>query len=140
MNDIAWLGKPEERIINIRKFREHINTLSFQEAVKLTIDNWFSAPKLNKNQFDLSNIDDWPTPWNLFGQQTFCINAQTLGVFYTLILSDHIKYHDIKIAIVDDIITGYKPAIILDNYKVPKEYKIIVCFDKNDVKKKLGEE
>ena len=58
--------------------------------------------------FDISKVEQWPTPWDLFSQTTFCINSQALGTFYTLLLSNHSKNHDIKLAIIEDVIQGEK--------------------------------
>jgi hypothetical protein len=138
-NTIAWLGSPESRIISIRKFRQYINTLPFEEAVEETRKNWNAGPKINKPHFDISNVNDWPTPWDLFGQSTFCVNSQALGTFYTLILSDHIKQHDIKLAIIEDVILGEKISFIIDNY--PTTGLIISSIiEPSDIKSKLGEE
>jgi len=111
---IKWLGKPEERILSIRKFRKYIDTIPFHQAVKFTQENWINCPRINNLQFDITEVDQWPTPWELFGNSVFCQNSQVLGAFYTLILSKHIDVHTIELIIVDDIINGVKGAIVLD--------------------------
>jgi hypothetical protein len=133
---IAWLGTPESRIISIRKFRKYIDSLPFEKAVVLTRENWESGPRINKLQFDISKVDEWPTPWDLFGQNIFCANAQTLGTFYTLILSNHSKNHDIKLAIIEDIIGGEQPAIVLDNCPIKETVSTVI--GQSDIKNKLG--
>ena len=101
---IAWLGTPESRILSIRQFRKYIDSLSFEDAVKFTQKTWDSGPRVNKLHFNIGDINDWPSPWELFSQQTFCKNSQALGVFYTLIMSEHSKKHDIKLAILNDVV------------------------------------
>lgn len=136
---IAWLGTPESRIISIRKFRKYIDTLPFEDAVVLIKENWDSGPRINKPHFDISKVDEWPTPWDLFGQTTFCINSQALGTFYTLLLSEHGKQHDIKLAIIEDIIQGEKAAIVLDDYPLT-DYNVSSIVKREDIKHKLGVE
>ena len=136
-DSIQWLGSPESRIISIRKFRKYIDDLPFDKAVKLTSENWNSGPKINKLCFDISKVEDWPTPWDLFGQSTFCANSQILGTFYTLVLSKHNKSHDIKLAIVEDIIQGERPLLITDD--LPLNELMISCVVKpENIKTKLG--
>ena len=138
MADIQWLGSPESRILSIRKFRKYIDGLSFEDAVKITQQNWESGPRVNKLHFNITDIDDWPTPWDLFSQQTFCKNSQALGVFYTLIMSDHAKKHDIKLAILNDVIQGECVANIFDN-KYPSDWSVSNMIRPADIKIKLGE-
>lgn len=140
MNDqITWIGTPEARIISIRKFRKYIDGLPFEKAVSLTQKNWNSGPRINKPHFDISKVDEWPTPWDLFGQPTFCSNSQALGTFYTLILSGHGKEHDIKLAIIEDVIQGEKAAIVLDNFQLTN-YNVSTMVGPLDIKHKLGVE
>ena len=133
---IRWLGSPESRILSIRNFRKYIERLPFDQAVMLTRENWQSGPRINKLQFDISKVEEWPTPWDLFGQSIFCANSQILGVFYTLILSEHSKQHNIKLAIIEDIIQGEKPAIVLDNFPLKETVSTVIT--PSDIKVKLG--
>jgi len=134
---IAWLGTPESRIISIRKFRKYIDTLPFEQAVETIKTNWDSGPRINKPHFDIAKVDQWPTPWDLFGQTTFCVNSQALGTFYTLLLSEHGKEHDIKLAIIEDIIQGEKAAIVLDDYPLT-DYTVSSIVKREDILSKLG--
>jgi hypothetical protein len=137
---IKWLGKPEERILSIRKFRKYIDTISFDQAVKLTQNNWINSPKINNLQFDITEVDSWPTPWELFSNSVFCQNSQILGAFYTLILSKHIETHSIELIIVDDVINGVNGAIVLDKspLKIIKG-EPLKTISITDLTEKLGE-
>jgi hypothetical protein len=136
-NHISWLGTPESRIISIRKFRQYIDELPFEKAVDLTRENWNSGPRINKPHFDIAKVEEWPTPWDLFSQNTFCANSQALGFFYTLVLSEHGKQHDIKLAITEDIIFGEQPLIIMDNEPI-QDLAVSCMIGQNDIKNKLG--
>ena len=140
VNDkIKWLGKPEARILSIRKFRQFINTLPFDDAAKLTQKNWMSSPRINNFQFDLTNVNSWPNPWELFSQQIFCANSQVLGAFYTLLLSEHAKEHDISLVVLDDVISGIQGAIVCDDYPIGNEFKVVNTVTSKDISNKLGE-
>ena len=134
---ISWLGTPEARILSIRKFRQYIDKLPFDQAISETSQNWKSGPKVIKPKFDISKVNEWPTPWDLFSQSTFCANSQAVGTFYTLILSEHAKDHDIKMAIIEDIINGEKPALIFDNFSLTG-LDISLIINKKDITNKLG--
>ncbi len=123
-NEILWLGTPESRILSIRKFRKYIDTIPFEQAVKLTQENWNAGPRINKLNFDISNVDSWPTPWDLFGQTVFCPNSQILGAFYTLSLSNHAKNHKIELIIKQDILGGV-PNIAIDLDTLSDEMELI---------------
>lgn len=139
-NKIKWLGNPEERILSIRNFRKFINTISFEQAVKLTQENWNNSPKINNMQFNIDDITTWPTPWELFEKPMFAKNTQCLGAYYTLILSNHNKEHDIDLAVLNDIVTGSYLAIVLDKYPLDKnKYNVTNIITSDDLKKQLGE-
>ena len=134
---ISWLGNPEARILSIRKFRKYIDTLPFDQAVRYTFENWNMGPRINSYHFDIANVEEWPTPWNLFAQTTFCRNSQILGSFYTLILSSHNKDHVIKLIIFeDDPWQEYNTDIVFDNNEIDE--KIIRIITATDIKEKLG--
>ena len=136
--NIKWLGTPETRILSVREFRKFIDTLPFEEAVKITQKNWESGPKINKDQFDIGNVDNWPNPWELFSMNTFCSNAQALGSFYTLVLSRHRNEHNISLAIINDIVMGERAELILDNYPLMNN-DVVDIINTDDIHEKLGE-
>jgi hypothetical protein len=115
MNKILWLGTPESRIISIRKFRQYISTLSINEAVELTKKEWKASPSIKKEQFNIENIEEWPNPWNLFGLPYHCNNSQTIGMLYSLIMSEHGKNHTINLAIFYDVVIGQYSKILIDD-------------------------
>lgn len=133
---VAWLGKPEARILSIRAFRKYIDTISFEEAVKLVQKNWNNSPKIKKFQFELQDITHWPTPWELFSQTIFCANSQVVGAFYTLLLSEHVKKHDFSLAIIDDVIQGINGAIVLDNFPLTN-LNVVTMIKRENILKKL---
>lgn len=137
-SQIQWLGSPESRILNIREFRKFIDTLPFEEAVKVTQKNWEAGPKINKDQFEIGNVERWPNPWELFAQNMFCANAQALGSFYCLTLSKHRNEHDIAIAIVNDIVMGERAELVLDNCPL-SNVDVVDIIRTKDIHEKLGE-
>ena len=116
-NSIMWLGSPEERILSIRKFRKYISTLPLEEAINETMKQWENSPTIKKDKFDILEIESWPTPWELFSENTFCKNAQCLGSIYTLTMSEHGKNTKFSLGVINDVIEGISPAILIgDNY------------------------
>jgi hypothetical protein len=136
-NQIAWLGKPETRILNIRAFRKYIDTLPFDAAVSVTQYIWETSPRLNKIHFNIANVEEWPNPWELFSQTAYCSNSQTLGAFYTLILSEHVKEHEIGLAIINDTILGEQVKIITE--KTQEFSKDMLVIKASDITYKLGD-
>ena len=135
---IAWLGNPEAKILSIRQFRKYIDTLPLAQALSVTLDNWQVSPHVNKQQVNIVNVADWPNPWDLFGQLTFCSNSQILGAFYTLILSEHAKQHHITLVITHHAIDGVQAQIIV-NGQIPSDCEILDVITSEDIHDKLGE-
>jgi hypothetical protein len=125
-NEISWLGTPEDRILSIRKFRKHIEEIPFNEAIDTTKNIWEGSPKINKLYFDISKVSEWPSPWDLFSQNSYCSNSKTLGAFYTLILSKHNQNHDIKLVVLNDNVFGESTIITADADENPTNATLVV--------------
>jgi len=138
-NTIKWLGTPESRILSIRHFREYISTLPIQEAVKQTTKNWNAGPYVKTPQLSLNDVEKFPSPWDLFSQKFFCNNMRILGVFYTLIMSDHSKNHDIRIVVSNDIIAGEVATIVFDDNHILNHSDKSLIIDKKSINNIMGE-
>ena len=83
-----WTQLPSERLRSWHDFRKKINDLDTQSAIEKTYHLWCYAPFVN-NYLTTDQIENWPNPWELLYENYYCDLAKSLGMLYTLYLSDH---------------------------------------------------
>jgi hypothetical protein len=91
-----WNLHPTERLRFWFNFRQQINSLPLIEAIKETGHLWSYAPFVNRYLCS-SDIKNWPGPWELIYENTYCDLAKSLGMLYTLYLSTHRPLMEIRI-------------------------------------------
>lgn len=85
-----WNLNSDERLRHWRHFRKEIGTKSLESALKDTVNLWSYAPYVSHYLHPL-DISNWPDPWTLVHENCYCDLAKSLGMLYTLYLSDHYK-------------------------------------------------
>jgi hypothetical protein len=83
-----WNLKPEERLREWLSFRKKISSLDLDTAIAETVRLWSFAPYVT-HYLAADLFDEWPDPWTLVHENMYCDLAKSLGMFYTLYLSDH---------------------------------------------------
>ena len=99
-----WTDGPEERLLSWRKFRKHISKLSKEKAILETARLWSQAP-ISNQYLAADLIKDWPDPWELIHYNHYDDISITLGMVYTLTLSDE-RFNDVIIKVLRDINNG----------------------------------
>lgn len=56
------------------------------ETSCLAIDNWWQFVPLVNHYLHPNDIDNWPGPWELLVENTYCTISRGLGICYTLLL------------------------------------------------------
>ena len=89
----------ELRLVNWTKFREQLEVSlnPFQDVV----DYYNKLPR-SKLSIDPWDMDTWPTPWELLAQNSICDLTNSLGVCYTLQLTNRFSRSEFEIHIVRD--------------------------------------
>jgi len=95
-----WADGPENRLLSWREFREHISKLSKEEAILETARLWSRAP-ISNQYLAADLIKDWPDPWQLIHYNHYDDISITLGMVYTLVLSDD-RFDDFEIKVLKD--------------------------------------
>lgn len=98
------------------------------QHLKLVTDFWSNAP-IGPRVLDWDNCASWPDAWMLMHQNEFDESAISLGMFYTLILSDDERWTtdrcQLKL-IKDDVRSQQKIILEIDNkWLMNFEYKKI---------------
>ena len=93
--------KPEDRLKSWREFRARLDLVGLEEALELTLDFWSGAPFVPFN-LDPDLPKEWPDPWTLVSENSYCDVAKCLGIIYTIALTTHKKDLDIEFRIYED--------------------------------------
>jgi hypothetical protein len=80
-----WFTDKQTRLAEWRGWRDTLTELDYRTAIEKIAVWWKFVPLINKS-VDPWREETWPTPWELVGRGEFCINAQSLGIFYTMCL------------------------------------------------------
>ena len=124
-----WTDSPEKRLLSWRDLRDHISSLGKEEAIIETARIWSKAP-ISNQYLAADLIQDWPDPWQLIHYNYYDDISITLGMVYTLVLSDD-RFDDFEIVVLKNKETG-------DIYHTAwfENGRYIVNFDYNTVSSK----
>ena len=81
-----WFLDKQGKLSAWREWRTQLSEMDPVSAIVEVAEWWKFVPMVNKT-FDPWRPETWPTPWELISNGSFCLNAQGLGIFYSLVLS-----------------------------------------------------
>ena len=93
-----WDLTSQDRLKAWRGLRGEIEKLDFAEALAMTTRIWSFAPYVN-HYLDYQDPPTWPDPWHLLAENYYCDLAKTLGMLYTLYLTNHRIDHEYSIKV-----------------------------------------
>jgi hypothetical protein len=107
-----WFNhRPEDRILTWRSFRKSLS--KWPDEIELVAKNWAQAPLVN-HYLCYHDVENWPDPWALIADNLYCDIAVSLGMLYTLHLSDY----------------PHKEMLVLKGFKLKnshKYYNLLFC-------------
>lgn len=116
----------ETRLQNWHDLKEHIKNIDLKEKCIKTDEWWQKAPIIN-HYLHIFDVDNWPDPWELLAENSYCEVARALGICYTLYMcgendlklveaSDELG-NDVVLVLVDDAkyILNYWPDTVVNN-------------------------
>jgi len=95
-----------ERLRRWKSVRQNFDNLSLVEAIHTTLELWHTCP-FSPFYLDYDSPSNWPDPWQLLQENTYCDLAKVLGIVYTLHLSGHKSFLEPEIRIYYDRKTRY---------------------------------
>jgi hypothetical protein len=108
----------DNRLQSWYNLRNQIKSLDLgQQCVK--IDKWWQQTPLINHYLHPSDLPNWPGPWELLVENTYCTLARGLGMCYTLLL---MNITDIKYVLAKDIDGNEVPLVLVDNAKYILNY------------------
>ena len=79
----------QERLLAWQQFRQHLDTLSFDQCVYETNNFWNTAPI--SNQYYCQTLSEqWPMSWQLIIDNVYDDIGKGLGMLYTIYYTKHI--------------------------------------------------
>jgi hypothetical protein len=137
----------EARLQDWFKLRASVINLPIEQQC-ITIDEWWQHVPLVTHHLHPHDIDNWPNPWELLSENTYCEVARALGICYTLHLIgvDDIKLvlarndivEDVVLVLVDNAkyILNYWPNTVISNKL--NDFKVVDTLDIKKIKDKIG--
>ena len=138
-----------DRLGRWKQFRSELNSQSIDQAVQSVMSFWQSCPFI---PFYLIAEDssNWPDPWQLITENYYCDLAKTLGIVYTLHLTDHSNTIDPEIRVYYDTkkrvhyhiawlcqgkyILNLIEGEIVNNTHINQQLKLKYCYTAVDLK------
>lgn len=136
----------ENRLTNWYNLRQTLNNNDIQNTC-IEVDRWWQSAPLVNHYLHPIDLPNWPNPWELLVENTYCTIARGLGMCYTLLLIgiDDIEYklgtndigEDVAIVLVDNAkyTLNYWPDSVISTDL--KQFKFHQTLDLSQIKNKL---
>ena len=108
----------EARLQDWFQLRNSVSSLPLQDQC-VTIDKWWQTAPLVTHHLHPHDMDNWPNPWELLSENTYCEVARALGMCYTLYL---IGVTDIEMVLAKNNIAEDVVLVLVDNAKYILNY------------------
>lgn len=102
----------ENRLRSWRDLRLKTKTLSLEQSC-VEIDKWWQQAPLVNHHLHWNDAENWPGPWELLSENTYCSLARGAGICYTLFVND---INDIELLTATDAQCEEHYLVIVDNY------------------------
>lgn len=93
-------GPIADRLRDWREFRNGLSYIDVSDRPRL-VANYFAQAPFGSRTLDFYTPADWPTPWEILHNETYCQNSISLLMYYTLQMSEG-YFDDISLWIIDD--------------------------------------
>ena len=137
----------EARLQDWFQLRTSVTSLPIEQQC-ITIDEWWQHAPLVIHHLHPQDIDNWPDPWVLLSENTYCEVARALGMCYTLhligindielVLARNNTAEDVVLVLVDNAkyILNYWPNTVISN--TLKDFKVVSQIELQTIIKKIG--
>jgi hypothetical protein len=137
----------ESRLKTWSKLRDSIANKSMATQCVAIDDFWQKSP-IQHHYLHTDFMKDWPSPWQLLSDNTYCNYARALGMVYTLLLLGNKSIelvdavddnnNEVVLVLVDDAkyVLNYWPGTVLNNHIT--DFVIIRKHDLTPLHSKIG--
>ena len=142
-----FLFEYEHRLKTWAELRDKIKNLDISRQCVEIDDFWQRAP-ITHYYLHTDYIKDWPTPWQLLSDNTYCHYARALGMIYTLLLlgaknvelveAKDDNSNEVVLVLVDDAkyVLNYWPDTVVNN--LITDFQITRTLDISPLYYKIG--
>ena len=142
-----WYQPLDQRILAWRHWRQSLP--QELEPCLLEIQRWWCASPWRKVSKLSDDISQWPTPWTLFDNMSYCDGMRALGMFYTLCLIPHLRAlgpeiwvmytpdgERAVIAVLDQkkYVLNFDPRSVVNIQNLPGEFQQVLKYHPRDFK------
>ena len=119
-----WATSYDDRLIEWRSLREQAQSQDLEQCL-LAVDDWWQQAPLVNHYLHIDDQANWPLPWDLIAENTYCDLAKCLGICYTLLLLKHKNITSLEIietqqeflvAVNNDMILNYYPREVVNRH------------------------
>jgi hypothetical protein len=97
----------EKRLQVWREFRSRLDLVDLPTALDQIAEMWNQAP-FRPYYLDWNDADNWPDPWQLIIENSYCDIAKCLGIVYTMALTKYRDLIDLEMRHYVSTETGYE--------------------------------
>lgn len=108
----------EVRLQDWYNLRNSLSNVTLKEQC-IQIDNWWQKTPLVNHYLHPDEVSNWPDPWQLLVENTYCTVARGLGMCYTLLLLNN---KDIELVEAIDETSNEVVLVLVDNAKYILNY------------------
>lgn len=135
----------ETRLQNWHDLKEKIKNHDVKTKC-VEVDKWWQQAPLVSRHLHILDTENWPNPWELLVENTYCEVARGLGMCYTLYMAGEktvefveatdVSGNDVVIVLVDDAkyILNYWPDTVLNNslhdFRIKRKINITSLLEK----------
>jgi len=97
-----WQSHSEQRLIAWANLRNECKDNPNLESVITKIHDWWQQAPMVLRYLHTDLINEWPDPWELIAENTYCSLAKCLGMCYTIRMLDRQDIHNLCISEVNN--------------------------------------
>ena len=108
----------EHRLRDWRQLRTDIATLPLAEQC-VQVDKWWQQTPFVNHHLAWNDTTNWPDPWTLLSENTYCLLTRAVGMCYTLLMSD---VTEIELVHASDSLCEEHYLVLVDGAKYVMNY------------------
>ena len=117
-----WQSHTDKRLaswVNLRNSCKENNDL---DKMIITIHDWWQQAPMVLRYLHCDLIEDWPDPWELIAENTYCSLAKCLGMCYTICMLERQDVSNVSITEIEnnDYIVQVNNGLYTMNWSVDK--------------------
>jgi len=102
----------EQRLRDWRQLRETTKILPLEQQC-IEIDRWWQQAPFVTHHLSWNDATNWPDPWTLLSENTYCLLTRAVGICYTLMMND---IH-VELVYASDVMAEEHYLVSVDNAK-----------------------